>query len=361
MAFFHFKNVRVAGISAGVPSAVINNLTSERRFSKDYDNADFVTTTGVVERRIDQNLTASDLCYKAAKKLISNLNWNANEIDAVIMVSQTLDYVLPATACIMQDRLGCSKDCYAEDIQLGCSGWVYGMSNVAALISNGDIKRALLCAGDGRHHIICPELEDPLFGFAGSVTALEYDEGNDGIKCNFGTDGSGYDAIIRPQGGTRNPIDASIFNVVEIAGKQYNGMSARMKGMDVFSFGISTAPKSVKRLAEKYGFNYLDADYFVFHQANMKMNQLIAKKLKLNVEKVPISMDRYGNTSSASIPLTIVDVFSKNGGVNSSVLDNKTFICCGFGVGLSWGTIYFKANNMLISPIVEVNSDEHML
>lgn len=357
MAFFHFKNVKVSGIAAGVPAHVINNLKMERRISQDYDNADFVATTGVIERRFDNNLTTSDLCFKAAKQLLEDLKWNPKELDAIIMVSQTLDFILPATACIMQDKLGCSKECYAEDIQLGCSGWVYGMSTVAGLLQNGDIKKALLCCGDARSQYIKPDKDDPLFGHAGTVTALEYEEGNDGLKCHFGTDGSGYDAIIKPQGGTRYPITEKTFEeVVEEDGKSYTGFTCRMKGMDVFSFGISTAPKSVKKLAEKYGFDYQTYDYFIFHQANMKMNDMIVKKLKLEKEKVPMCMSHFGNTSSASIPLTIVTELA-----GKADKQPTSYICCGFGVGLSWGTMAFKTDNILISNLVEVNSDEHML
>lgn len=356
MAFFNFKNVKIAGIAAGVPANVVNNLKLDRRISPNYDNADFVATTGVIERRFDNELTTSDLCFKAAKQLIGDLGWDVKEIDAIIMVSQTLDFVLPATACIMQDRLGLPKECYAEDIQIGCSGWVYGINTVAGLLQNGDIKKALLCCGDARGQYIRPGKDDPLFGHAGTVTALEFEEGNDGLKCHFGTDGSGYDAIIKPQGGTRYPMTPDSFKEVEIDGKSYTSFTTRMKGMDVFSFGISTAPKSVKKLAEKYGFDYLGYDFFIFHQANMKMNDMIVKKLKLDKEKVPMCMPHFGNTSSASIPLTIVTQLRGKADVKPT-----SFICCGFGVGLSWGSIAFKTDNLLISNLVEVNSNEHML
>ena len=356
MAFFHFKNVKVAGIAAGVPRHIKNNLTCERRISPHYENADFVATTGVIERRSDIELTTSDLCFKAAKQLLADLAWKPEEVDAIVMVSQTLDFIFPATACILQDKLGCTKECYAEDIQLGCSGWVYGMSNVAALLQNGDIKKALLCVGDARGQYIRPDKEDPLFGSAGTVTALEYEEGSEGIKAHYGTDGSGYEAIIKPNGGARYPITADSFKEIEIDGKTYTGFTTRIKGIDVFSVGISTSTKSVKRLADKFSFNYLDSDYFIFHQANKKMNDMIVKKLKLPLEKVPNCMPHFGNTSSASIPLTIVAELKGKA-------DNgeKQFMCCGFGVGLSWGTIAFKTRDLVISNLVELDSDEHML
>lgn len=347
MAFLEFKNVRIAGISAGVPRRKICNLDI-KDISEDYDSAAFVETTGVLERRIDEALTTSDLCIAAAEKLISDLDWDKSEVGGVIFVSQTTDYYLPATACIVQDRLGLSKECYAEDIVLGCSGWVYGLSSLVSLMTNGGIKKALLMAGDARRHV---DTNDPLFGFAGTVTALEYLDGADGFKFHFGTDGSGFDAIIVPDGGSRNQVTEDSFKDEVIDGKHYNRMQTRMKGMDVFSFGISTAPKSVKKLAEHFGLNYLDADYYVFHQANMKMNNMIAKKLKLATEKVPSCMYHFGNTSSASIPLTIVTQ------LKGKCEDRTKFICCGFGVGLSWGTVAFDTDRMIVSELVEVGNE----
>ena len=347
MAFLEFKNVRIAGVSAGVPKRKVCNLDIQD-ISADYDSAAFVETTGVLERRLDEALTTSDLCVAAAERLIGDLGWDKADVDGLIFVSQTTDYYLPATACIVQDRLGLSKECYAEDIVLGCSGWVYGLSSIVSLMANGGIKKALLMAGDARRHV---KTNDPLFGFAGTATALEYEEGADGFQFHFGTDGSGFDAIIIPDGGSRNQVTERSFNDELIDGKHYNRMQTRMKGMDVFSFGISTAPKSVKKLAERFGFDYLNADYFVFHQANMKMNNMIAKKLKLPADKVPSCMYHFGNTSSASIPLTIVTQ------LKGKCEDKAKFICCGFGVGLSWGTVAFETDNVVISDLVEVGEE----
>ena len=192
-----------------------------------------------------------------------------------------------------------------------------------------------------------------MFGHAGTATAIEFVKGESGFKFHFGTDGSGYDAIIIPDGGARNQVSLKSFETEEIEGKMMSRLQTRMKGMDVFSFGITTAPKSVKKLGEHYGFNYLDADYFVFHQANMKMNNMIVKKLKLDLEKVPSCMYNFGNTSSASIPLTIVSQLRGK-------FENKptTFVCCGFGVGLSWGTVEFETNNIVVSELVEVDEFE---
>ena len=356
MAFLEFKNVRIAGMAAGVPKTIADNLhpTAEDAVSTEYAPEDFVKTTGVKERRVSYDLTTSDLCYAAAEKLIADLGWDKSEIEAIIFASQTPDYILPATACILQDRLGLSKECYATDMSLGCSGWVYGLSSVVSLLSAGTIKKALLMCGEAKARSRGRKrLRNPLFGSAGTVTAVEFKEGAPAIQFHVGTDGSGFDAIITPDGGSRNPVTVDSLNPEIFEGKETHRLQSRMKGMDVFSFGITTAPKSVKKLAEHYGFDYQEADWFVFHQANMKMNNMIAKKLKLDPEKVPSSMYYFGNTNGASIPMTIVAE------LKGKVEEKLTkFVCCGFGVGLSWGTVAFTTEHVIISDLVEVSDDE---
>ncbi|OWV24475.1 3-oxoacyl-ACP synthase [Fibrobacter sp. UWB2] len=356
MAFLSFPNVRIAGISAGVPQNIADNLhpTEDDAVSTEYSPEDFVKTTGVKERRVSYTLTTSDLCYAAAEKLIADLNWNKEDVGAIFFVSQSPDYILPATACILQDRLGLSKECFAEDISLGCSGWVYGLSSAASILGRGTIKKALVMCGEAKARFRGPRRRrNPLFGCCGTVTAVEFCEGHSEIMFHFGTDGSGFDAIITPEGGARNPVTTSSFDTEIIEGKETYRLQSRMKGMDVFSFGITAAPKSVKSLAAHYNFDYLQADWFVFHQANTKMNNMIAKKLKLPMEKVPSSMYKFGNTNGASIPMTIVAEL-KNKAENKPA----KFLCCGFGVGLSWGTTYFETENLVISDLVEVSDEE---
>ncbi len=348
MAFLEYKHVRIAGMASGMPKHISRNLhpgRKEQAFFTEYTPEDFVETTGVEERRTARHLCTSDLCYAAAEQLIKDLKWNKSDIDALLVVTQTPDYILPATACILQDRLGLNKECYATDMSIGCSGWVYGLSAIMGLVETGHFKKALLMVGDARRRAAGPP--SPLFGQSGTVTAIEFARHTTPVQFHFGTDGSGFDAIITPDGGSRNQFSAKSFRQEDVEGKMLNRLQTRMKGMDVFSFGITTAPKSVKKLAEHFGFDYLDADYFVFHQANMKMNDLIAKKLKLPAEKVPSSMRHFGNTNGASIPNTIVTQLTNDA-------QNKRFICCGFGVGLSWGTVAFQTDNIVISKLVEV-------
>lgn len=353
MAFCEFKNVRIAGVAAGVPNQVLSNLdlpAEKGEISADYTPEAFVELTGVQERHCSQKLCTSDLCYAAAERLIADLGWEKSEIDALLFVSQTPDYTLPATACILQDRLGLSKETYATDVALGCSGWTYGLSYACSLAATGTIKKVLLCVGDAKKRAAYPF--DPLFGHAGTVTAIEYVAGAPGCKFHFGTDGSGYDAIIQLDGGCRNQTTSASFEFEDYEGRKLNRFQTRMKGMDVFAFGITTAPKSVKALAAQYNFDYLSYDYFLFHQANMKMNNMIVKKLKLPAEKVLSCMRYFGNTSSASIPLTMVTQLK--GKVETTP---TKFIACGFGVGLSWGTVAFETDNIVISDLVEVDDE----
>lgn len=353
MAFLSVPNVRIAGIAAGVPKNIVSNLhpAENDMFSSEYTPEEFVATTGVEERRISETLTTSDLCFAAAKKLIADLDWNKEDIEALIFVSQTADYIQPATACILQNRLGLSRDCFALDVSLGCSGWVYGLSTISSLCSHGHIKKALLLAGDAKQRI--KHTYDPLFGWAGSATAVEYLPNSPELKFYFGTDGSGYDVLMIPDGGSRNQITSKSFELEVFEGKKINRLQPRMKGMDVFSFGISTVPKAIKNIADHYGFDYLDYDYFVLHQANLKMNDFIAKKLKLKKEKVPTNMRFFGNTSSASIPLIFVtELKNKVKGLTTK------HICCGFGIGLSWGVSALEMKDVVISDLVEVEDKE---
>lgn len=354
MAFIEIKNVRIAGIAAGVPSHVVNNMEAEERFSEHYDNAQFCAETGVYECRTSKKLTVSDLALPAARRLLSDLGWEAQSVDALLFVSQTPDYVLPATACIMQDRLGMSRESYAADISLGCSGWVYGLSQGAALLQNGDMRRALVVAGDAKERVVTrkPLGGDPLFGSAATVTAIEYAPGEDGFRFHFGTDGSGFEDIITPDGGARNPVSPASFDIEEIDGRLYNRLQTRMKGMNVFSFAISTVPSSVKRLAKHYGYDYRASDYFILHQSNKKIIDMVAKLLRVPAERVPVCMDRFGNTSSASIPLTVV--------ANREAMAGRQLrlTCCGYGVGLSWGTVTFATPGLIVSQLVEVDDDE---
>lgn len=346
MAFLKINNVEIVGISTAVPKKIQSNLGANSSEGVSYNADDFINTTGVRERRNDKDIHTSDLCASAAEKLIASLNWEKKEIDALILVTQTGDYILPATSCILQDRLGLSKECYCADIGLGCSGWVYGLSNVASLMQTGNIRKALLLVGDTG--LFSPD-DDLLFGSAGTATAIEYKKNASPLFFNMGTDGSGHDAIIIPHGGAVHPFCQESLELHEIEGHWYNSIQSQMKGMDVFSFGITTAPKTVKNLAKHYGFEVLDADYLILHQANKKMNDMIIKKLKFTPETAPISLDEFGNTSCASIPVTLVTRLSEK--LSNGIVK---IMACGFGVGLSWGAVFFETKNITVPNLIEL-------
>ena len=350
MAFFEFKNVKIAGLSAGVPSK-ISKIDQESLGGTKYSAEDYSKSVGIYQRRVSDSLTTSDLCYWASERLIADIGWDRREIEGIVFVSLSPDYMQPATAGILQDRLALSKECFAEDILLGCSGWVYGLCNAVSLVSSGNMKKVLLMAGDARFRAQHPL--DPLFGFAGTVTALEYDESAEPICFHMGTDGSGYDALIIPDGGARNQLSEKSFIIENVDGKPMHRIQARMNCMDLFSFRITTVPKSLKKFCEHFNTTLENFDYYVLHQANKKMDDAIVKKLNLKPERVPYSLHDFGNTSSASIPLTIVTMLKK-----ACLREKKSILCCGFGIGLSWGTVSFKIGpECNISDLVEVNED----
>lgn len=350
MSFISIDNVKISGVSACVPAEVEEVLGLP--VFNDEDALNFIKSTGVERRRKSNELTTSaDLCLKASETLINDLNWNKQEIDCLIFASQTPDYILPATSAILQDKLGLSTSCYTLDISLGCSGWVYALSVISSLMSHGTIKKGLLLSGDTILKMCSPKDKStyPLFGDAGTATAIEYsNDKNDRIHFSFNSDGEGYDAIIVKDGGYRNPVTISSFKNEDISeGIERNKLDIALNGMDVFSFGISRAPESVRSLVENYELNLDGVDYFIFHQANKFMNEKIRRKLRLTEEKVPYSLKDFGNTSCASIPLTMVSQMRGD-------LENKelSHISCGFGVGLSWGSCYFKTNKIICPELI---------
>ena len=353
MGFQSFKNVKIQGFSACVPKNIESNENLELLGDKDQINK-FIETTGIKQRHTvtGQSIRTSDMCFEAAKKLILDLNWNPDEIDCLLFVSQTGDYIFPATSCILQDRLGLSNDCFTMDISLGCSGWIHGMATISALLQNGGFKKGLMLAGDTSTMTKSPfdKSSYPLFGDAGTATAVEFVEGHDGIKVHTSTDGKGFGTIIVPDGGFRNFYSdtSQIYNEYEDGSKR-NNLQTYMDGAAVFTFGITKGPRSISALSEKFLINLDEIDYFVFHQANKFMIEKIRKKIKVSPDKVPYSLDEFGNTSCSSIPLTMVTRLS-----NKLINEKLKFVTCAFGVGLSWGSIYFETDGVICPEIIMI-------
>jgi 3-oxoacyl-[acyl-carrier-protein] synthase-3 len=351
MAFQVTKNVAIKGISACVPGFKEDNKKLVL-FNNQGEADKFIEATGVEFRHMvkDSGICTSDLCYSAAIPLLAELQWRPEEIDCLIFVSQTPDYILPATSCILQNRLGLPTDCYAMDISLGCSGWIYGLSVITSLISGGTMKKGLLLAGDTTTVTKSPKDKStyPLFGDAGTATAVEFGENAGKLMFHFGTDGKGYEAIMIPDGGFRNFFNVNSFREEEIEpGIIRHKLHSVLNGPAVFTFGISKAPRSVNAILEHFGIEKENIDYFIFHQANLFMNEKIRTKLKIEPEKVPYSLREFGNTSSASIPLTIVTQ-------GKTKLNNKKLLACAFGVGLSWASVVFDTNDLKCPELIEI-------
>ena len=352
MSYLSLQGVKISGIAACVPKAV-EETTSFSLFSA-VDAQNFIKTTGVERhRRANDSICTSDLCLRAAERLIGDLKWEKESIDCLIFVSQTPDYILPATSVILQDRLELSTNCYTLDISLGCSGWVYALSVISSLMSHGSMKRGLLLAGDTSSKIISTTDKSafPLFGDAGTATALEWNgDKKDSLKFIFNSDGEGYPTILIKDGGCRYPFNESSLVKQNISeGIERNNLQLVLEGMDVFTFGITAAPASVKELATHFNIKLEEVDSFFFHQANLFMNEKIRKKLKLPAENVPYSLTNFGNTSSSSIPLTMVtERGEKLRGAH------QKHIACGFGVGLSWASVYFETDKIVVSELQEI-------
>ena len=339
MALTVINNVSIKGISAAVPKNTI--LNSNEKFS---------ITTGVYERRISpNNICTSDLCEEAANRLIRDLNIDKNDIGVLIFISQTPDYQIPVTSTILQYKLDLPQSCICFDVPLGCSGYVYGLQIISSLISNGSIKKGLLLVGDTISKQVNPKDQstEPLFGDAGTATLLEYNTEASSMYFNLGSDGSGFESIIIPDGGYRNRITKSSLKSYMVDDLERRKCDLHLNGIDVFNFGVSKVPKIVNEFINHFNLDLDNIDYFIFHQANKFMNDKIYKKLKINNDKVLTSLHKFGNTSSATIPLTII--FNLN-----DIKKDTNLLICGFGVGLSWGSCYIKSDEIYCSKLIEI-------
>ena len=351
MAKYALEDIAIRGIACAVPTTKVDNTKFYKQFGQ--ENVDsFVKMTGVQSTyRTPEEQTASDLCFVAAKNLLEKKGVSPEEIGACVFISQTPDYVLPATACVLHKRLGLPKECMAFDVNLGCSGWVYGVNIVGSLMKTANIGKALLLFGDTSIKTTSPEDKSAimLFGEAGSATLLVNEAGSR-VFGELMTDGEGFKAIIMPSGGYRNR-NGSHERTVWGDGNVRSDYDGVMNGTDVFSFTITQVPKMIKRHLQETGNTPEDYNALVLHQANLYILQQISKKTKFDMAKIPVSMDRYGNTSGTSIPLTLCDTYGETAGQKLKLL------MCGFGIGLSWGVAETQIDSEDIFSIVY--TDDH--
>jgi 3-oxoacyl-[acyl-carrier-protein] synthase-3 len=343
--------VKIAGISVARPSQLLEVTSYNDIFGEDVVSK-FSEMTGVksVCRSIPQQ-TASDLGYEAAENLLSEKNIDRGDVGILIFVSQKPDYRSPSTAFILHKRLGLKETCTAFDINLACSGFMYGLQTAISLLNSSDSKIALLITADTSVKSLAPEDRTMimLFGDSGSATLLQKDDDSDSIEIGMRTDGSRFKSIITPSGAYRNRFvnpERTKWSD-DISRSDYD---THMKGMDVFGFSITDVPQLLKEfmsLNETAPDNY---DWFSLHQANMYILKQVSRKLKIPMEKILICLDRFGNNSSNSVPLLLADHFGD--------LQEGSFktLMAGFGAGLSWacGAATIEYKNVL--PIVITDS-----
>ncbi len=350
MAVFSISGVRLSGIAAAVPRKEVSNYDYNWVSVKDREM--IVKNVGVETRRVaEPGTTTSDLCFTAAEKLIADLGWDKKEIELLIFISQSRDYIIPSTAGIIQHRLGLPHSCVAYDIGLGCSGWVYGISALASMMTATRIKKALLLVGD--ISTLTASYRDkstyPLFGDAATATAFELDAYAAPMHFNLESDGSGYEAIIIPDGGLRNFISKKSFDYKKYGDGIYRTrFQLALNGIEVFNFALREVVPNAKKLLQEISKTTADFDYFVMHQANLLMNETIRKMMKMDKEKTPYTIQNFGNTSSASIPLTIVHQ------LREQITSGKVqLLTCGFGVGLSWGSIALEMDKVICPELID--------
>ncbi|MCC8175103.1 MAG: ketoacyl-ACP synthase III [Bacteroidales bacterium] len=348
MATIRYKGVGIRAVAACVPREVVHNkdlgyLIPEEEIEKT------INSIGIHERRIaDADTCASDLCYKAAVKLMEDNGIAPESIDMILFMSQTSDYRIPATAPILQHRLGCPKTTAALDLSLGCSGYVFALSTAMAYASIDGINRVLLLDGETFSKIVSrnDKVDWPLYGDAGTATLVEKGDFGETVFSLY-SDGEGEDAV-KIKDGMRNAITAESLVEKEVEpGVKLTGLDVFMDGMDVFNFAMSVVPKGIKNLCKELELPLESVDYLIFHQANKFMTDFFAKRLKFPLEKVPYCLQKYGNTSSASVPLTISSELA------DKELEGKTAIMAGFGAGLSWGFVKYDFKGCKVSPVIE--------
>jgi 3-oxoacyl-[acyl-carrier-protein] synthase-3 len=352
MASILISGVRIAGIASAVPEAVRPNTAFNETFG-DEEVRKICARTGVSQvHTAGPGICTSDLCYAAAKRLLESMNLAADAVDALVFVSQTPDYLLPATSCSLHGRLGLAQRCAAVDVNLGCSGYIYGLWLASQFIAAGSARTVLLLVGDTISRIVSPEDRSVvmLFGDAGSATILERDESAGSIAFELGTDGSGQNHIRVPAGLFRQPRTTSTSMRTRRSDENIRSdEDLSMDGAEVFTFTLSAVPVMIEAALKTAGWTSSTPDAFVLHQANQFMLQHLAKRMRIPAAKTILAMAEYGNTSSASIPLTMTHVLRDK--LQAGPLP---LLLAGFGVGLSWGAAALSCGPLAMPDLVLV-------
>lgn len=344
MALVKTSGARIAAVYTCVPSRRFDNLTDSAEFS-DEEIRKVTGMAGVAARRLaGDTVCSSDLCVAAAQRALDRLGWKPDSIDALILVTQTPDYFLPSTACVVHHRLGLADHCAAFDVGLGCSGYPYGMWLAAMMLQGGGVRRALVLHGETptRFSDKSDRSVSLLFGDAGSATALEAVDPGSTADWHYAlhSDGSGYNTMIIESGGFRDRF-----------GSDPRKHCVHMNGALIFNFTIKRVPALIDETLAGAGMSSNDIDYFIFHQSNQFIMKHLCVKHALSLEKVPIILKEYGNTGGVSIPLTLTEgklIRPKDRALRLMLL--------GYGVGLSWGSALVDLDPTAILESVELDN-----
>lgn len=348
MAILRYKNVGMTAIAACVPPKIVSNYDLDYLMS-DENISRLVKSTGIEQRRMTEpGVTASDLCYKAAERLIEDNNIDRSSIDMLIFSTVSHDYYLPPTGPILQHRLELPETTACIDMVYACTSFIYALSTAYAYVSAG-VQRVLVLVGETMTKLANPmdKVNYPLYGDAGTAILVEKGDFGESI-FQLTSNGEGANHVIVPSRGFRNPLTAE--NVID---KEYEEENKRkdieitMDGMETFNHAIFSIPKQIKSLMAEAEITVDDIDYLVSHQANKLMVEYIIKKTKMDMSKVPFCLQKYGNTSGASIPLTIVSELS------DKLSGKKRLFFSAIGAGWSYGTAYVYTNNLHVSPVFD--------
>lgn len=319
-----YRNISIAGVAAAAPKRTIHNMDFADMFEPHHIKRQ-IKLSGIDSRHIcDRGQQASGLATVAARELLARLQWDKDDIRVLVFVTQSPEVATPATAMLIQKRLGIGTDCIAFDVNLGCSGYVSGLQIVSALLQSTKGK-ALLLVGDGRYYDLPqkPTTDSLLFGDGAAATALEYQEGNEGLVYSQNTDGSRWQLLTQSLG---EPV--------------------YMDGSAILLFSLEEASKSIKETREHFGIREEDIDYYVLHQAQKIILDGMAEECNILREKLLISYDEYGNTSTATVPITICR--------NADLIkgQKKSLMLSGFGVGLAWANVFITVETEYILPVI---------
>ena len=330
------KKASIAAVASYFPERTLTNEQLAADFP-DWPAEKIMEKTGIACRRVaSEEECASDLGVRAAQRLFESGACRPEEIDFLLFCTQSPDYFLPTTACLVQDRLGLRTNCGALDFNQGCSGFVYGLSLAKGLIESGAASRVLLITAETYSKFI--NLRDrtvrTLFGDAAAATLITAVESDDDLigPFIFGTDGRGAENLIVAAGGLRKPISATTAEEREDKGGNWRSdQNLSMNGPEIFNFTLSAVPAAVKQLLERAGCTAADVDYYVFHQANRFMLERLRSKMNIPAEKFIIELEDCGNTVSSTIPIALERIAA-----DGHIAAGARGMLVGFGVGYSW-------------------------